>query len=72
MPPLIAFGFDRLDLNRIHAAADPRNLASLKILLSHGFRQEGLLRQNWIYRDEKPSDTAVLGLLKHEWKTSSA
>lgn len=72
MPPLITFGFDSLDLNRIHAEADPRNLASLKILLSHGFKQEGLLRQNWIYRDEKPSDTAVLGLLRHEWKTSSA
>ncbi|MCP4332234.1 MAG: GNAT family N-acetyltransferase [Gammaproteobacteria bacterium] len=72
MPPLIAFGFDSLDLNRIHAAADPRNLASLKILLSHGFKQEGLLRHNWIYRDEKPSDTALLGLLRHEWKTGSA
>ena len=72
MPPLLAFGFDRLDLNRIHAAADPRNLASLKILLNHGFREEGLLRENWIYRDEKPSDTAILGLLKHEWKTSNA
>ena len=72
MPPLLAFGFESLDLNRIHAAADPRNLASLKILLNHGFQQEGLMRQNWIYRDEKPSDTAVLGLLKHEWKTDSA
>jgi ribosomal-protein-alanine N-acetyltransferase len=71
MPSLIAFGFDSIDLNRIHAEADPRNLASLKILLSHGFKQEGLLRQNWIYRDEKPSDTAVLGLLKHESQTSS-
>jgi len=72
MPLLLAFGFESLDLNRIHAEADPRNLASLKILLCHGFKQEGLMRQNWIYRDEKPSDTAVLGLLKHEWISSNA
>ncbi len=69
LPPLLAFGFDSLGLNRIHAEADPRNIASLKVLLNHGFRQEGLIRENWIYRDEKPSDTAVLGLLRREWNT---
>jgi len=67
LPQLITFGFGCLDLNRIHAESDPRNIASLNALLACGFKQEGLLRENWIYRDEKPSDTALLGLLKHEW-----
>jgi RimJ/RimL family protein N-acetyltransferase len=68
--PLLAFGFETFELNRIDAEADPRNVASLKILLSHGFKQEGLMRENWIYRDEKPSDTAILGLLRREWRAS--
>ena len=67
LPQLITFGFGSLDLNRIHAEADPRNIASLKALFAQGFKQEGLIRENWIYRDEGPSDTAVLGLLKREW-----
>ena len=30
------------------------------------------MRENWIYRNEKPSDTMILGLLKHEWSTTDA
>jgi len=67
LPQLITFSFGSLDLNRIHAEADPRNIASLKALLAQGFKQEGLIRENWIYRDKDPSDTVVLGLLKREW-----
>jgi ribosomal-protein-alanine N-acetyltransferase len=67
LPALLAFGFDSLGLNRVHAEADPRNAASIKALLGSGFQQEGLMRENWIYRDEKPSDTAILGLLRREW-----
>ena len=67
LPQMITFGFVSLDLNRIHAEADPRNIASLKALLAQGFKQDGLIRENWIYRGDDPSDTVVLGLLKREW-----
>jgi RimJ/RimL family protein N-acetyltransferase len=67
IPELVAFGFDYLDLNRIHAEADPRNVGSTKALLRMGFQQEGRLRENWVYPGEKPSDTILLGLLRNEW-----
>jgi ribosomal-protein-alanine N-acetyltransferase len=67
LPELVLFGFECLDLNRIHAETDPRNDGSIKALLKIGFQQEGRLRENWIYLADKPSDTILFGLLKSEW-----
>jgi RimJ/RimL family protein N-acetyltransferase len=72
IPELTAFGFNQLDLNRIHGETDPRNVASGKVLLNAGFTQEGLLRENWIYAGSPPSDTAVFGLIRSDWVSSIA
>ena len=72
IPELVTFGFDCLGLNRIHAEVDPRNVASTKALLRVGFQEEGRLRENWIYRGEKPSDSILLGLLRNEWIPSKS
>jgi RimJ/RimL family protein N-acetyltransferase len=64
---LLAFGFMQLGLNRVEADIDPRNVASARTLERLGFQKEGVLRQRWIVGDEV-SDTAMYGLLAHEWK----
>jgi len=67
IPKVVEFGFDSLDLNRIQATTGPRNVASTKVLLNNGFKLEGVLRENWVYPGENPTDTNVLGLIKSEW-----
>jgi len=64
---LLEFGFTQLGLNRVEADIDPRNVASARTLERLGFQREGLLRQRWIVGDEV-SDTAIYGLLAHEWR----
>jgi ribosomal-protein-alanine N-acetyltransferase len=63
---LIDFGFAELNLNRIEADIDPRNVASAKILEKLGFLREGYLRQRWIV-DGEVSDSALYGLLAEDW-----
>jgi RimJ/RimL family protein N-acetyltransferase len=62
----IDYAFQTLNLNRLEADIDPRNLASQKTLERLGFRQEGYLRERWIVGDEV-SDSALYGLLRKEW-----
>lgn len=68
---LLNYAFDTLDLNRLEADIDPRNLASAKSLERLGFVQEGLLRQRWIVGDEV-SDSALYGLLRDDWRSPKA
>lgn len=63
---LVQYAFEQLDLLRLEADIDPRNLASEKSLLRLGFVQEGFLRERWII-DGVTSDAALFGLLRREW-----
>lgn len=65
---LLRFGFVTLDLNRLEADIDPRNLASAKTLERLGFQKEGFLRERWIVNGEV-SDTWLYGLLRREWQS---
>ena len=65
---LLAYAFHALDLNRLEADIDPRNLASAKVLKQLGFLKEGHLRDRWIVNNEV-SDTALYGLLRKEWRS---
>jgi ribosomal-protein-alanine N-acetyltransferase len=67
LPSLIEFGFKTLDLNRINAFVDVRNIASLKLLANNQFQREGFMRESWIDSDGNPVDEYVLGLLQREW-----
>jgi L-amino acid N-acyltransferase YncA len=64
---LLAQGFKKEGLHRLHARIEPANRAARKILQHLGFRYEGCLRQHarlngrWI-------DQECWGLLKSEWK----
>jgi [ribosomal protein S5]-alanine N-acetyltransferase len=62
---LIDHAFDTLNLRRIEADVDPRNVASARLLERLGFVREGLLRDRWIVGDEV-SDSALYGLLERD------
>jgi len=66
---LLRYAFETLNLNRLEADIDPRNLASASVLERLGFVKEGLLQERWIVNEEV-SDTALYGLLRREWQAS--
>lgn len=63
---LIDFGFERLDLRRFEADADPRNAASMRVLEKLGFVREGYARERWEIEGEI-QDAVCYGLLRKEW-----
>lgn len=67
---LIAFGFERLGLRRIEADADPRNLASIRLLEKLGFVREGYMRERWEIGGEI-QDAVCFGLLRREWRNGT-
>jgi RimJ/RimL family protein N-acetyltransferase len=68
---LLQWGFDTLELNRVQAETDTRNAASARVLEKLGFVREGTLREDCVVNGEV-SDSWVYGLIKREWRPSSA
>jgi RimJ/RimL family protein N-acetyltransferase len=68
---VLEHGFTALQLNRVEADIDPRNVASAKPLERLGFRQEGLLRERWIVGGEI-CDTSFYGLLLRDWTANGS
>lgn len=64
---MVQWAFDALDLNRIQAQTDTRNVASARVLEKIGFAREGTLREDCIVNGEV-SDSWVFGLLRREWR----
>jgi [ribosomal protein S5]-alanine N-acetyltransferase len=62
---LLGWAFDTLDLNRVQAETDTRNLASARVLEKLGFVREGTLREDCVVNGEV-SDSWVYGLLRRE------
>ena len=63
---LLDYAFEGLNINRVEADIDPRNINSQGILERFGFVREGYLRERWIVNGEI-SDTALYGLLKADY-----
>jgi ribosomal-protein-alanine N-acetyltransferase len=64
---LLRWAFGTLDLNRVQAETDTRNLASARVLEKLGFVREGTLREDCVVNGEV-SDSWVFGLLRREWQ----
>jgi [ribosomal protein S5]-alanine N-acetyltransferase len=64
---LLQWAFNALDLNRVQAQTDTRNMASARVLEKLGFKREGELREDCVVEGEV-SDSWVYGLLRREWK----
>ena len=65
---LLTWAFDTLDLNRVQAETDTRNVASARVLGKLGFVREGTLREDCVVNGDV-SDSWVYGLLRREWET---
>jgi [ribosomal protein S5]-alanine N-acetyltransferase len=68
---VLRWGFETLDLNRVQAEADTRNVASARVLEKVGFVLEGTLREDCVVNGDV-SDSWVFGLLRREWQPSGA
>jgi len=66
---LVAFGFDDLRLNRIHAAHLARNPASGRVMVKSGMLLEGTARQGAIKWGEH-EDLVSYGILRDDWSSS--
>ena len=64
---MLQWAFETLDLNRVQAETDTRNLASARVLAKLGFVREGTLREDCVV-DGDVSDSWVFGLLRREWR----
>jgi ribosomal-protein-alanine N-acetyltransferase len=67
---LLRWAFDTLDLNRVQAETDTRNVASARVLEKLGFVREGTLREDCVVNGEV-SDSWVYGLIRRGWRPSS-
>lgn len=66
---LLQWAFDRLDLNRVQAETDTRNVASARVLEKLGFVREGMLREDCVVAGVV-SDSYVYGLLRRDWQAA--
>jgi RimJ/RimL family protein N-acetyltransferase len=67
---LLGFAFGALDLHRMEADVDPRNIASIRTLERLGFQREGYLRERWQVNGEI-QDALFYGLLRPDWEKQS-
>ena len=63
--PMIPYGFNKMELNRIEAFSSPQNTASIRIIEKLGFKKEGLMRQHF-YRDGIAEDSTIYSILKDD------
>jgi len=68
---LLDWAFHTLDLNRVQAETDTRNLASARVLEKLGFVREGELREDCIVNGDV-SDSWIFGLLRRDWQPPAA
>ena len=64
---LLSYAFDELQLHRLEADVDPRNVGSIRTLEKMGFQREGLMRERWQVNGEI-QDALFYGLLRPEWE----
>ena len=65
----VSYAFNVLQLHRVEATCDARNLASLAVLRKVGMQHEGRLRENVRLRDGW-RNSEIFGVLGHEWVPS--
>jgi RimJ/RimL family protein N-acetyltransferase len=63
---LIEYGFNDLNLHRIYATCDPRNIGSSKVLEKVGMIKEGRMREDLLLKDGW-RDSLLYSILEHEW-----
>ncbi|WAU78554.1 GNAT family protein (plasmid) [Streptomyces sp. Qhu-G9] len=67
---LLARGFEDLELHRIYATCDPRNLGSARVLSKLGMTREGRHRHTALIRDGW-RDSEMFSVLEDEWHAAT-
>ena len=67
LPALIRFAFESLNLHRLEADVDPRNLPSIRLLERTGFQRVGFLRERYHLNGEI-QDALFYGLLRRDFE----
>ena len=65
---IIRFGFDQMELHRIYARTIADNHESVRLLERTGFQREGTQREHSWEDDGTFHDSAIYGLLAHEFR----
>ncbi len=65
----IDFCFNDLSMNKVFICTSKVNTASQRIATKHGFRQEGILREEFKSGDAILEDIVYFGLLKSEYQS---
>lgn len=63
---IIDYGFNKLNLHRIEALVGSNNIPSLRIMESHQFIKEGVLRQHYLVGNEY-EDSILFSILDKEY-----
>lgn len=69
--PVLRYGFENLNLNRLYAYHMVRNPGSGRVLQKNGFVQEGLLRQR-VYKAGVFEDVKIWAILRTDWRQQNA
>ena len=68
LPVVLAYGFRVMNLNRVEAYVDVKNIPSVRLLQKNGFTKEGVARGHY-FTGQKHEDSDFYSLLKDEWKS---
>jgi len=71
LQPVLCFGFEELNLNRLYAYHMVRNPASGRVLQKNGFTQEGVLRQR-VRKWGRFEDAKLWAMLRQDWQDKAA
>ena len=66
---MLGYGFDQLNLHRIHLTVLSFNPRAIRAYEKVGFKREGVFREH-IYRNGKYHDVYCMGILENEWRDS--
>jgi len=64
---IIAFGFQKMKLNRIELLVLPRNKRSIGLAGKLGFRKEGVLREHGFDEKMRAADDMIFSMLRRDW-----
>jgi len=64
---LLRFGFETLDLHRIHVTCDAENYGSYRVMERNGMRREAVHKEKILARDGAWHDQYEYAILRDEW-----
>ncbi len=65
---VVTYCFETLQMNKVFLRVFPENIASQRVALKIGFKQEGLLRHDYLGHNNQYEDVLYFGLLKFEYQ----